>query len=526
MLSVILYGRNDQHEYNYQKRLAMGLNCIAELLTMEGDEILFVDYNSANDEPTVIEVLQDTLTERAKGLIRTIRVRPSHHEEMKSSLPLLEPVARNVALRRSNPKNKWVLSTNGDMLFVPVSEKESLSEIVSGLPEGFYLLPRFELPENLWELGLDRMDPQGNIAFLKEKGTAMHLNTMVRRSGFLAYDNPGDFQLMLRRDIFHIGGFDEKMRSRWHVDANLCRRMSLLRKQKPDQLENRLWGYHCNHTRKDSLLHKKHHSENDWSRFVGKINAPMLLDQKQWGLEGKILEEIRLDPSRSRHESHTKGISSSLQASKVSPELLFHASSYNQIDYASARVFPHLVDHFCNLPEECVIAYMGYNQTLLSLIRHYFSEKKWKGKIVELQEVTDSTHPLLWVFDFGFDLEEDKEYEEGRGELKLLMKRFIKIVRSAKSQTKFIGINVLNTDFRALYYQHLHNSEGSFASGVVYGYAKKKNLLGNFSKQGIGLKRRLTFLSHYLVTRHLFNQSDKIRSLLHRTKLLDQFFKY
>ena len=42
MISVILYGRNDNYGYNLHKRAALSLNCIAELLS-EGDEILFVD---------------------------------------------------------------------------------------------------------------------------------------------------------------------------------------------------------------------------------------------------------------------------------------------------------------------------------------------------------------------------------------------------------------------------------------------------------------------------------------------------
>ena len=34
---------------------AISLNCIAEMLSGEHDEIIFVDYNTPNDMPTFIE---------------------------------------------------------------------------------------------------------------------------------------------------------------------------------------------------------------------------------------------------------------------------------------------------------------------------------------------------------------------------------------------------------------------------------------------------------------------------------------
>ncbi len=36
MISVILYGRNDSHGYNLPKRAAISINCIAEMLPMNG----------------------------------------------------------------------------------------------------------------------------------------------------------------------------------------------------------------------------------------------------------------------------------------------------------------------------------------------------------------------------------------------------------------------------------------------------------------------------------------------------------
>ena len=164
LISVVLYGRNDSYGYNLHKRAALSLNCIAELLDAPDDEILFVDYNTPDDLPTFPEAIRDTLTPRARALLRILRLRPAHHRRFAehSHLVALEPIARNAAIRRANPANRWVLSTNTDMIFTP-RDGRSLSAIAATLPDGYYHLPRFELPETLWEM-LDRGDPAGTIA--------------------------------------------------------------------------------------------------------------------------------------------------------------------------------------------------------------------------------------------------------------------------------------------------------------------------------------------------------------------------
>ena len=76
MISVILYGRNDNYGYNLHKRAALSFNCISEVLD-PSDEIIFVDYNTPDDFPTFPEAIFDTLTEKARALLRILRVRPT-----------------------------------------------------------------------------------------------------------------------------------------------------------------------------------------------------------------------------------------------------------------------------------------------------------------------------------------------------------------------------------------------------------------------------------------------------------------
>ena len=283
MISVVIYGRNDNYGYNLHKRAAISFNCIAEVLTDPTDEILFVDYNTPDDFPTFPEAIQDTLTERARNLLRIFRVRPAIHERFKAKTHLvtLEPVARNVAVRRSNPSNRWILSTNTDMIFLPQRDR-SLTEAARELPDGFYHAPRIEIPEALWE-SFDRRASRNIIEAVRQWSSSLHLNEIVLGSKFIRYDGPGDFQLLLRDDLFKNHGFDEEMLLGWHVDSNIAKRMSLKYGEARD-FGTEIYGYHCDHTRQVTPAHDHARVQNDWRRFVDDMDRSDIPEQAHtWG---------------------------------------------------------------------------------------------------------------------------------------------------------------------------------------------------------------------------------------------------
>ena len=148
LLSIILYGRNDSHGYNLHKRAATSFNALAEVMSDPDDEILFVDYNTPDDHPTFPEAIHDTLTDKAKKVMRILRLRPDQHvrHRLKTHLPVLEPQSRNVALRRSNPRNRWILYTNTDMLLVPRRETKSLTDIFRDTARRFLSHTAFRNP--------------------------------------------------------------------------------------------------------------------------------------------------------------------------------------------------------------------------------------------------------------------------------------------------------------------------------------------------------------------------------------------
>ena len=363
MISIILYGRNDNYGYNLHKRAALSLNCMAEVLTAPDDEILFVDYNTPDDFPTFPEAIRDTLTPRAQAMLRILRVRPSQHARFqdRTHLKALEPISRNVALRRSNPGNRWILSTNTDMIFVPRGAR-SLSGVAADLDGGYYHLPRFEIPEYLWET-LDRSDPAGTIAEVARWGWSLHLNEVVSGNPTNRYDAPGDFQLGLRDDLVRVHGFEERMLIGWHVDSNIAARMSLLY-GRPDTLIDDMFGYHCDHTRQATPMHSHNRIQNDWVVHVDHVmQADIPSQADSWGLAGEEVEEVRLSEGSRRylHALH-KAVGEPMR--ELTP-LAYTGPNYDRISYDARHVLPFLLDAFTAYPRGVTVAWFGARADLL-----------------------------------------------------------------------------------------------------------------------------------------------------------------
>jgi hypothetical protein len=370
MISVVVYGRNDSHGYNPHKRAALSLNCIAALLDDPDDEILFVDYNTPDDLPTFPEAIRDTLTPRARRLLRVLRVRPAQHRRFaaRSHLQVLEPVARNVALRRANPANRWVLSTNSDMIFVP-EDGASLSALAAALPDGFYHLPRFELPETLWEM-LDRRDPAATIATVRAWGRRYHLDEVVTMNQpAIRFDGPGDFQLMPRAALHAIAGFDERMLLGWHVDSNIAVRMALLFGP-PGDLVGRLRGYHCDHTRQVTAAHRPGAVQNDWHGFVDAVADPVAPGQPDWGLGDTAMEEVRLDTDAAYLAALDRAVAAPMDRAVAAP--MDRAVAVVAMDSGAAgdpdHLAPFLIDALCTAPAGCVVAWFSTGSALLDRV--------------------------------------------------------------------------------------------------------------------------------------------------------------
>jgi len=261
MLSVVVVGRNDNHGYNLGKRVASSLNSISMRLR-EGDELIFVDWNTPRPFPPMPVSIIDDLSDQTKKFLRILVVDPKLHDEVKgeSSKMILEPIARNVGIRRANPQNKWILSTNTDILFIG-EEDLSFQDLIGQLDDRLWQSFRYEIPEYIWEV-FDKRNPKAtNQALGKLSETTpimLDLTTSPtddKTDNLLFADAIGDFQLAPREMWELIQGFPEDMLNGWHVDSRAA--VQMIRKSgKESKILPKRFGlktFHQNHLR--SLTH-------------------------------------------------------------------------------------------------------------------------------------------------------------------------------------------------------------------------------------------------------------------------------
>ena len=498
MISVILYGRNDNYGYNLHKRAALSLNCIAEILGDADDEILFVDYNTPDDFPTFPESMQDTLTDKARGLLRILRVRPSIHERFRSQTQLvaLEPIARNIAVRRSNQNNRWILSTNTDMIFVPL-RKSTLNEIVLSLPDGFYHAPRIEIPESLWE-SLDRQKPQETIATITGWGKTLHLNEIVLGSRIIRYDGPGDFQLMTRSDLFKVHAFDERMLLGWHVDSNIAKRLSLLHGRVGD-LAKEIYGYHCDHTRQITPAHSSGtRTENDARKFVVKITRADIPEQAEtWGCVDDEIEEIRLrkDSARLYVATLAQAIGEPLNRPTF---VKYTGATYDKVSYDPNHLLPFLVDIFASAPKNTTIAWYGSRLDILNMFAEVWRGLGFTGKIVVdrpllskadlakcgvaiVSEKTVDAEANAFIFDFcflasGVKLKTKNYVKESSDELCSAFRRVVQREQHRPEQgmdlRRIVTLNTINNSYEALVVDAIAAGLTPFSTRMRHGFVK------------------------------------------------------
>ena len=390
MISVVIYGRNDNYGFHLNKRTAGGLNCLAEILTKE-DEILFVDYNTPDHLPTLPEFIWDTLTPKALELIRVIRISSDIHRQVKgdSPLPILENISRNAAITRSNPENHWILSTNPDVIFVLASKWANLNELLKNRPDSFYEMPRFDIPESVW-LSLNRSEPKANAQKLRDwlttHGAAVAETCPdYRFQKFLLFDAPGDFQLAPRSYYFRLRGFDESMNKYLHSDSNLAKRMWLLNGEQTDHLLEDLW-----------VLHQDHYLSGEWAKNVTEISHNNLhrkvVNQKQieandgtWGLQRMSIPTFPLaEKIKNRRSQHFQIQSTSNGNLLLSREIDWQLQPlYRLCNYEPQVLILYLREILQIVPIDSQVAYLGDNPEVVEHICRVWQEVAPNGKPIQ-----------------------------------------------------------------------------------------------------------------------------------------------
>lgn len=518
MLSVIIYGRNDSHGYNLHKRAAISFNAFAEVMSDPDDEILFVDYNTPDDHPTFPEAIHDTLTDKAKKLMRIFRVRPDQHAALrrKTHLVALEAQSRNVALRRSNPRNRWILYTNTDVLLVPRAPGESVSDILAALPDGFYETPRFEIPEMLWEAAFDRRDPVGNLEKLRQWAPQFHLNQVVQNFLPMRYDALGDFQVALREDMFAIHGFDESMVLGWHCDSNLAARLTLFRGG-PDTLIDKLYAYHCDHTRVPAANNKGRRTRmNSQQRFIWSLSTPFIPAQADsWGWPDREIEEFRLDRD-SAYARYAAGIGATIApAREPYRTTTIEWNSYNDLTYDLPHTLPFVCDQVLTYPRTANVLVVATRPDFATYFANAWRAMGFTGTVlmpaecgnlptclpgVEVAPFADVLRRAdLFVFEFGFasqgiddPVRVGRQPSEGDKASLGMVERLFRHAASVESQTRppnrrtprrFVGVNVVYNRGWRLFNDYIAATITPFCGQVAAGHPRADKTIGGFVRR-------------------------------------------
>ncbi|HVV72948.1 MAG TPA: hypothetical protein VHI52_15845, partial [Verrucomicrobiae bacterium] len=313
----------------------------------------------------------------------------------------------------ANPRNRWVLSTNPDMLFVP-RKGRTLTAVVRELPDGYYATPRYELPESLWE-SFERSNPGLTLEEMRKRDADRRLHLAVRSDPWNGYDAPGDFQLMPLRDAIAIGGFHEGMVRGWHVDSNLSKRASLLYQRPANLLHDELFAYHMMHLRMLTSGHtgKAGREANSLKTFVDQAATPVPDDQPgDWGLPGRELEEIRLN--QQRRPFWLLGQSEKPELERAADDSIefaeYHTGQEANMSWHAPleRIQFYLANSFDYLPSGLTACVWSGNPSFQDFMRRVARDKHWELSVVtyspqgktsvnpELQERV----PALCLFDF------------------------------------------------------------------------------------------------------------------------------
>jgi len=451
MLSILLYGRNDSYGALAQRRSALSINTLADVLGDE-DEIVFVDYNTDDHKLTFIEAIADTLSERAHDLVRCVRVRPRQHEALclPHAGPVVESVARNIGLRYTNPANRWVLSTNPDIILMPPAT--GLAALLSDLDDGYYAAPRFELPRMLWQC-LPRQNPVAVRDAVMRFAAPLHLDEEVRHYlPAIGFDAPGDFQLALRSDLIAIGGFDEQMQRAWHVDANLMARLGL-KYGAPRSLGSKLRIYHCEHTADTMAKHSSGRGEDSFEIHVEAVREIAANEGEAWGGLGHEFETFSLaDWSAMRTATIVANV---IDTKQTEPnEAIYGPESFGTVDRRDAHTLTFIADRLFPLARSARIAWLGNDTALRVNVDRLLQKLSFAHRLaIDPDDGTLASAELILFDNHAPDASIEDKRELDRHITRLTATETSRQT-SGKAPRDVIVINAINSDLETFLLAH------------------------------------------------------------------------
>ncbi len=221
-IGAVMVGRNDDYGENLVERFSY---CITSMLkTM--DEIVFVDWNTPNDQVTLIEELGDIIPKSPK--LRWVRITPEQASEWTYNDPdaqaVCEVMARNIGLRRLS--TEYLVSTNIDVICPP----RHVLEPKLPMPTTFITTAKRNISlYDLRDIGLPTniLDVMTKLQALEDDYGQQPAIQIREDDFFSVVSSPGDFQIAHRDLWYRIRGFEERLYKKGYTDTNIQKKASM-----------------------------------------------------------------------------------------------------------------------------------------------------------------------------------------------------------------------------------------------------------------------------------------------------------
>lgn len=207
-LSVVVSGRNDNYDGDFDERLALALS--RNIKNLPDAEFIFVEWNPYLDRPLTSEKLQKVFRDRVRYFV----VHPKYHKYYCNIDEFLEYPAKNIGIRRAT--GEYIICTNSDIIFCP--------DLVENLKRPFkknilYRASRIDIRRDYLHVSFplhDKFKIEENYGYMNAAG---------------------DF-LLMHRSLWHssTGYCEEYPWQRLHKDAYIIYLLADIRKHKIENI--------------------------------------------------------------------------------------------------------------------------------------------------------------------------------------------------------------------------------------------------------------------------------------------------
>jgi hypothetical protein len=210
-----IIGRNDDYGQNLLERATYCLNSMIGYL----DEVIFVDWNTDNNKPTLIEELRNDLLPSKN--FHWVRVSQEQAKEWTFNNPQAQEVcetqARNVGLRRLS--TDFLVSSNIDVIAPQRRHIERITDVNTFYTTGMRSISLYKLRElGSRKYPHEYMPP---LEALEAKSVQQPVARVHQNDGYSLVSNCGDFQVAHRNIWYAMRGFEERMVGRAYADSNV-----------------------------------------------------------------------------------------------------------------------------------------------------------------------------------------------------------------------------------------------------------------------------------------------------------------